>query len=167
VNTVAEPPEAPADEQGPSHDHPDGRLCIACELRQDSGTTLPWGIPIAGMSPATAVAGAERVDILQMLGANYRVTISENVPDPIGYRHGWCYRGLEAAAAAVAAWDPLTQDEPPGWHKRATPGLRCAPDRDPGHDLNRGRCVHGVYRGERCEHCKWASSDGTAVIPET
>jgi hypothetical protein len=152
---------------GTSHDHPDGLLCIACEIRQAVGKTLAWGLPLDGPGPAVVVAGGERVDILPMLGRNARVVISEDVPDPMGYRHGWCYRGMLAAAAAAAAWDPLTQDEPAGWHKRATPGVRRAPDRDPDHELNRGRCVHGAYRGERCVHCQRSTGDGTADVPET
>jgi hypothetical protein len=31
----------------------------------------------------------------------------------------WCYpQDLDLVRAAVRAWDPDTQDEPEGWHKR-------------------------------------------------
>ena len=42
-----------------------------------------------------------------------------------GYDHGWCYpRDPAAVRAAVAAWNPDTQDEPTGWHKRPTVPVR-------------------------------------------
>lgn len=49
--------------------------------------------------------------------------------------------------AAARLFDPRTQDEPLGWHKRACE-VRRAPyrDQDPRH--NRPRCVHGTYRDE-------------------
>jgi hypothetical protein len=66
----------------------------------------------------------------------------------LGPAHGWCYKTLPHAVAALGAWDPDTQDEPLFWHKRA--GLpRRAPERDHDPDYNRPRCVHGSYLHER------------------
>ncbi|MEK8141771.1 hypothetical protein NKH18_01380 [Streptomyces sp. M10(2022)] len=48
-----------------------------------------------------------------------------------GYDHGWCYpRDPQLVAASVATWDPTTQDEPTGWHKRPTHPARQAPHRE-------------------------------------
>lgn len=68
-----------------------------------------------------------------------------------GYDHGWCYPlDPKVVTAAVAAWDPDTQDEPVGWHKRPTPSARRAPHRDREPDYNRPRCQHGCYLHEGC-----------------
>lgn len=58
--------------------------------------------------------------------------------------YGWCYRPGAAAELALRAWDPVTQDEPMGWHKRAG-DVRWAPERDRDVVYNRARCVHGTY----------------------
>lgn len=66
-----------------------------------------------------------------------------------GYDHGWCYRrNPQALEDAVAAWDPDTQDEPDGWHKRATHPPRRAPHHDPARHVP--RCVHGTYAADTC-----------------
>lgn len=71
--------------------------------------------------------------------------------DDLGYDHGWCYpRDPAAVRAAVATWNPDTQDEPTGWHKRPTCPVRQAPDRDEEPAYNRPRCVHGCYLHEGC-----------------
>lgn len=57
---------------------------------------------------------------------------------------GWCYRGELALMAALAVWDPNTQDEPLGWHKRAGEPRR-APQRDEFPEYNWPRCIHGSY----------------------
>lgn len=63
-----------------------------------------------------------------------------------GYDFGWCYpRDPEKVKASVRDWDPDTQDEPVGWHKRATPIPRRAPRRDPENPMNAWRCMHGAY----------------------
>lgn len=65
-----------------------------------------------------------------------------------GYDHAWCYPcDPEAVVQAAAEWDPETQDEPAGWHKRATWPARRAPRRDPAY---RPRCVHGCRIGAGC-----------------
>lgn len=67
------------------------------------------------------------------------------------YEHGWCYpREPQLVAAAVAAWDPDTQDEPEGWHKRPTIPARRAPRREEAPEYNRPRCVHGPYLDAGC-----------------
>ncbi|MFJ5037999.1 hypothetical protein [Streptomyces parvulus] len=89
-------------------------------------------------------------------GFNLRL-IAVHADDPTGYDHGWCYaRDPEAVAAAVAAWDPDTQDEPAGWHKRATWPVRQAPRRSENPTYNRARCVHGCYLDQGCRtvNCK-------------
>lgn len=71
--------------------------------------------------------------------------------DNLGYDHGWCYpRDPAIVQAAVAAWNPDTQDEPAGWHKRPTYPVRRAPRRDEEPAYNRSRCVHGCYLHEGC-----------------
>lgn len=57
---------------------------------------------------------------------------------------GWCFRGELALMAAVSVWDPLTEDEPLGWHKRAGDPRR-AQMRHQKMDYNQLRCVHGSY----------------------
>jgi len=43
---------------------------------------------------------------------------------------GWCYpRDPDVVRRSVAAWDPDTQDEPRGWHKRPGANVRRAPRR--------------------------------------
>lgn len=66
---------------------------------------------------------------------------------------GWCFRSGPSAAIAGAAWDPLTEDEPLGWHKRAGTFVRQAPRRRPDDPL---RCDHGAWQGA-CIHvgCRW------------
>lgn len=71
------------------------------------------------------VVGDEVVFIREMI-FNNRITIGD-VDDEMGYSHGWCYDKGIAAYAALAVWDPETQDEPPDYKKRATPGHRRAP----------------------------------------
>ncbi|WP_327415452.1 hypothetical protein [Streptomyces sp. NBC_01233] len=68
-----------------------------------------------------------------------------------GYDHAWCYpRDPELIAAAVEAWDSDLQDEPTGWHKRATHPARRAPRRDEAPDGNPLRCHHGSPLAEPC-----------------
>ncbi|MFF8406930.1 hypothetical protein ACF06P_35545 [Streptomyces sp. NPDC015684] len=87
------------------------------------------------------------------------------VPDGERYgaaEYGWCYRSLAALIASAAVFEPDTQDEPLGWHKRAGGGLRRAPNRcqDPEH--NRPRCVHGSYiDAGLCEHTSVCPDMGT------
>lgn len=85
-------------------------------------------------------------------GFNIRlIAVPKDDPESMGYDHGWCYpRDPELITAAVAAWDPDTQDEPDGWHKRPTNPPRRAPR--PGEDgvENRRRCHHGSYLDEPC-----------------
>lgn len=57
---------------------------------------------------------------------------------------GWCFKGELALMAAANVWDPLVQDEPLGWHKRAGEP-RQAPMRHQDMEYNQLRCVHGSY----------------------
>lgn len=71
--------------------------------------------------------------------------------------YGWCFASPAALMLAANAWDPETQDEPLGWHKRA--GIpRRAPRRDELKEYNQPRCVHGSYLHETCAvdpyHCR-------------
>lgn len=81
--------------------------------------------------------------------------------DQAGYEWGWRYRkSLDLVRSWVRQWDPVTQDEPLGWHKRPT-GLvvRKAPRRAEDPAYNRERCVHGTYlEAGQCsiaEVCDW------------
>lgn len=62
-----------------------------------------------------------------------------------GATWGWCYGSREAVREAVQGWDPQTQDEPMGWHKRASGPVRMAPRREEDVEYNRARCAHGSY----------------------
>lgn len=84
------------------------------------------------------------------MGYNIRV-IAVAHDDISGYDHGWCYpRDPRTVEAAATAWDPDTQDEPAGWHKRATHPVRRAPRRAEQPDYNRPRCQHGCYIADGC-----------------
>ncbi|WP_406170234.1 hypothetical protein OIE52_39050 [Streptomyces canus] len=86
--------------------------------------------------------------------------------DDLGYDHGWCYpRDPAIVRAAVAAWNPDTQDEPAGWHKRPTQPARQAPRRDEEPDYNQPRCVHGSYLHDGCRtiNCPEAIGAGPTV----
>ncbi|MFD5788636.1 hypothetical protein ACFWH1_18685 [Streptomyces sp. NPDC127037] len=84
------------------------------------------------------------------MGSNIRLIALPHGEDGY-YEHGWCYpRDPELVAEHVAAWDPDTQDEPAGWHKRPTYPVRRAPRRDEEPQYNRDRCVHGCYVEDGC-----------------
>jgi hypothetical protein len=75
---------------------------------------------------------------------------------PHGERNGpdyaWCYpRDEPAVLDALAAFDPDTQDEPLGWHKRPGSAVRKAPRREENPEYNRPRCQHGSYLTETCK----------------
>ncbi|GGZ23778.1 hypothetical protein GCM10010387_16260 [Streptomyces inusitatus] len=83
------------------------------------------------------------------MGSNIRV-ICVPTGETGGYDHAWCYpRDPAAVEAAVEKWDPETQDEPTGWHKRPTSPRR-APRRDEEPEYNRPRCEHGCYIADGC-----------------
>lgn len=68
--------------------------------------------------------GDETIQVIPMI-YNMRIVVST---DPqTGYDHGWCYPRGGIVFGALMAWDPETQDEPPNYVKRATPGRRTAP----------------------------------------
>lgn len=81
---------------------------------------------------------------------------------PFGYIDpdwGWCFESEGLALGALAVWDSDTIDEPELWQKRVTitPGVRRVPLRDPGHPLNRPRCVRGAYLDEaHTDHADYA-----------
>lgn len=95
-------------------------------------------------------------------GYNIRlIAVPLDVNEAMGYDHGWCFpRDPDLVKAAVAAWNADTQDEPTGWHKRATHPVRRAPLRDQEPDYNRARCVHGPYIADGCRtvNCPDASA---------
>lgn len=87
-----------------------------------------------------------------LLDYNYNLRL---ITVPHGERHGWdygwCYpRDQAAVRAALEDYDPDTQDEPPGWHKRPGAAVRQAPRREERPEYNRRRCCHGAYLGEEC-----------------
>jgi hypothetical protein len=69
------------------------------------------------------------------------------VPDDSlgGAAYGWCYADATTLHLSATLFDPDTQDEPLGWHKRAGADIRRAPHRDKDPDHNRPRCAHGSY----------------------
>lgn len=95
-------------------------------------------------------------------GFNDRLVLVEKDDVHRGYEFGWCFRKLGGAAvtASLAVWDPDTQDEPLGWHKRPGMNLRRAPRRDEDPEYNRPRCVHGSYMDEPCERDPFCKREG-------
>ncbi|MFE3378781.1 hypothetical protein [Streptomyces anulatus] len=85
-------------------------------------------------------------------GSNLRlIAVPIDAPESMGYDHAWCYpRDPDVITSAVAVWDPDTQDEPTGWHKRPTHPVRRAPRRDQDLEYNRPRCHHGSLLAEPC-----------------
>ncbi len=71
------------------------------------------------------VVGEEIVKVTPMI-YNDRITIGPLEDHELFYDHGWCY-DKGHWLPALLQWDPLTQDEPPDYKKRATPGQRRAP----------------------------------------
>ena len=89
------------------------------------------------------------IDALPML-YNLRITTG-HAGNPYGWEYGWCYRkDWLVLISAFRVWDLTVDDEPIGWHKRATPSsrVRRAPERVAGTPL---RCPHGVWPGEPCQ----------------
>lgn len=94
------------------------------------------------------------------MGFNDRLIVMEK-DNPFTYEYGWCFekRGGLVVAAVLAMWDPETEDEPVGWHKRAG-HTRCAPKRDENPGYNRPRCVHGSYMDEPCKRDRFCKREG-------
>lgn len=93
-------------------------------------------------------------------GFNIRL-VAVPIDDQLGYDHGWCYpRDPGLVADAVSIWNPETQDEPLGWHKRPTHPVRRAPRRDEAPDHNRPRCVHGCYIHTGCRTVACPEANG-------
>lgn len=88
--------------------------------------------------------------ILLSFGYNMRlITVPHRERN--GWDYGWCYpRDTAAVLAALESYDPDTQNEPMGWHKRPGAAVRQAPrwEKDP--EYNRPRCQHGAYLAETC-----------------
>lgn len=87
-----------------------------------------------------------------LLDYNYNARLV-TVPhgDLTGWDYGWCYpQDTAAVLAALADYDPDTQDEPMGWHKRPGCAVRKAPRRQERPEYNRPRCQHGAYLDEQC-----------------
>lgn len=85
--------------------------------------------------------------VLPMLFNVRLIAAPEGPEGDLGYDYGWCYPLDADIRAAVAGFDPETQDEPKGWHKRAAEPRR-APQRHKDPQYNRPRCLHGEYLGE-------------------
>lgn len=84
-------------------------------------------------------------------GYNIRLIAVPRQGGEWGYDHGWCFpRDPDVVREAVAEWDPDTEDEPSGWHKRPTSPVRRAPRRDEYPHYNRPRCIHGCYLHDGC-----------------
>jgi hypothetical protein len=87
-----------------------------------------------------------------------------------GYDHAWCYpRDPATVEAAIEQWDPATEDEPLGWHKRATTKPRRAPHRDRDRAYNQPRCRHGDYLHGTCRtvNCPDERDDRRRALPES
>jgi hypothetical protein len=44
--------------------------------------------------------------------------------DDTSIENHWCYETKDQAAAALAQWDPMTQEEPDGWFRNPQTGRR-------------------------------------------
>lgn len=80
---------------------------------------------------------------------NHRIVMTP-VYSPFGWDYGWCFHSPHAAALAVCAWNPVREDEPHGWHKRAGSLVRVAPERQPSDPVH---CAHGHWLADRdCQY---------------
>lgn len=101
---------------------------------------------------AGLVLGQDATHRWMLLPLNYNARLV-TVPhgDLTGWDYGWCYpQDIPAVLAALADYDPDTQDEPMGWHKRPGADVRQAPRRGERPEYNRPRCCHGAYLDEQC-----------------
>ena len=112
-------------------------------------------------------------------GYNIRLLVLPARDTPVtastyGSMYAWCYErkgGPDGVLAALAAWDPDTQDEPPGWKKRAA-DVRTAPHRNPDDPVNVPRCDHngdmlaGTCRLTVChDTINWRARRGLEPLP--
>lgn len=58
-----------------------------------------------------------------MAFGNVRLLVSESRGSAAA-DDAWCYDGWDRALAAMAAWDPLVEDEPAGWKRHPRTGRR-------------------------------------------
>lgn len=89
-----------------------------------------------------------------LLDYNYNLRLVAVPPGEMltGPDYAWCYpRDRAAVLAALEDYDPDTQDEPMGWHKRPGCAIRKAPRRQERPEYNRPRCQHGAYLDEQCQ----------------
>lgn len=82
--------------------------------------------------------------IMVRMAFNWRLIGVPEEREESNPEYGWCFPGLTELKLACFAWDPETQDEPLGWHKRAGSPRR-ARHRHQDLAYNRPRCVHGSY----------------------
>ena len=99
------------------------RRSVRAEAGRVSEVTTP-AVPVLG--PTHRIPGGWRVhsadrfhvDILRMLGANFRL-VTTPVDQPLTYTRAWCYqRPLVEVVLAAVALDPDGDDEPVGWIKQ-------------------------------------------------
>lgn len=104
--------------------------------------------------------------ILLSFGYNMRlITVPHGERN--GWDYGWCYPRDEAAVrAALESYDPDTQDEPMGWHKRPGADVRRAPRRDECPEYNRPRCQHGAYLAEACQDRFCPDRSSRSAVPK-
>lgn len=108
------------------------------QLHEQSIPRPEWG----GMEFA---ADGEWYFVIERMLYNFRLHVIRE--GSLGPMHGWCFKTLPHAVAALAMWEPETQDEPTLWHKRAGEP-RYAPRRGEEPEYNMPRCVHGSYLHE-------------------
>lgn len=78
-------------------------------------------------------------------GFNHRLMLTPKAA-PQGWDWAWCFRGPRELVAGLFVWNPETQNEPLGWHKRPTYlRSRVAPRAAEQPEYNRLRCIHGCY----------------------
>lgn len=70
--------------------------------------------------------------------------------------YGWCYANMPALLASATLFDPDTENEPYGWHKRAGAFVRVAPRPQD--------CKREGYNTPRCVHGSWLSQGQCTVV---
>ena len=89
------------------------------------GADAGHGLPLRPEGDGYRLAETDThwIDVMPMLFGNHRVVTTVKAL-PMTYDRGWCYPNLLAAVAAVAVWDPETEDRPAGWVKEVHTGER-------------------------------------------
>jgi hypothetical protein len=99
-----------------------------------------WRQPLMAEEAGTRWVAVQMAYNVRLIGYDTeRVGLFEGIAS-----FGWCFKTRVDLEVACSVWDPVTQDEPMGWHKRVGEP-RGAPERNKDPEYNRVRCIHGQY----------------------